>query len=45
MKLSDWIWAIVATFAVWAACTLYEGYVKEPISLPEITVHGHSSTN
>lgn len=45
MKFSDWFLAVVATFAVWAGCTLWENYTQEPITLPEIIVHGHSSTN
>lgn len=45
MSLKEWILAVLGTILVGVVCAWIDAHDKTILTLPEITVHGHSSTN
>jgi fatty-acid desaturase len=45
MSWSEWFLAVIATIAVGVMCFLIDAHDHEVLQTPEITIHGHSSTN
>jgi hypothetical protein len=45
MSLKEWILAVVGTILVGVLCAWIDDHDRKILTLPEIQVHGHSSTN
>jgi hypothetical protein len=45
MSLKEWILAVIATIAIGVMCAWIDEHDRQILTLPEIQVHGHSSTN
>lgn len=45
MNLREWTLAVLGTILVGVVCAWVDEHDKTILTLPEIQVHGHSSTN
>lgn len=45
MNWKEWILAVIGTLVIGILCAELDERDREKLTLPEITVHGHSSTN